>query len=187
MKGEVKAVARWTRLDGAGDDTCKLVREPEGWMLLGHARFTEGGSETRLDYLVRCDRDWLSQSADVTGTRGGVAVGWRLAKSPEGWQVNGRSIADSAQCHDVDLGFTPATNLLPVRRLGLMAGHPQEVAALWLRWPEARAEVLEQTYARRDHRTVDYASPGFAAALEIHPSGFVTAYPGGWEGEVHAP
>lgn len=186
MKGTVKARATWDALDRPGGDTCRLIAEPDGWMLVGHAWFRDDGIDARLDYVVRCDRDWLSHSADVTGTVSGEAVGWRLCRDAEGWRLNGASVANSAGCHDVDLGFTPATNLLPVRRLGLQDGVAHRAEAVWLRVPEGRAEVLRQSYEREDHRHVRYRSPGYETRLEMHPSGFVTHYPDGWRGDVDA-
>ena len=34
---------------------------------IGHARFRGTGGETALDYIVRCDDDWLTLGADATG------------------------------------------------------------------------------------------------------------------------
>jgi hypothetical protein len=186
MKGALVAEAAWEALDRPGADTCRLWEEPEGWMLVGHVWFRDAGGEAILDYVVRCDRDWNSHSADVSGRVNGETVGWQIARNGERWRLNDAVVPGSECCSDVDLGFTPATNLLPIRRLDLACGQPREIRALWLRLPEGRAQVHPQVYERLADGRVRYASPGFSVDLDVHPSGFVTEYPEGWRGEVHA-
>nr|WP_281070707.1 putative glycolipid-binding domain-containing protein [Oceaniglobus trochenteri] len=180
------ATANWRRLDGQGDDKCRLVAEPEGYMLIGHARFVQAGVNAALDYVVRCDRHWHTTGADVTGTFGASALGWRFQRNGA-WTVNGTAVPGTDDCIDIDLGFTPATNLLPLRRLEATLDQPQAVTALWLSWPAGRVQPLSQRYHRIDAQTLRYGAPGFDADLVAHPSGFVTHYPTGWDGTVDAP
>jgi Putative glycolipid-binding len=44
-------------------------------------------------------------------------------------------------CVDVDLGFTPATNTLPIRRLGLEVGEAAGLAVAWLNGPRSVSNV----------------------------------------------
>jgi len=88
-----------------------------------------------------------------------------------------------AGCLDIDLAFSPSTNLLPIRRLKLRPGEAAEVRAAWLRFPEFVLEPLEQMYRRLDAWTYRYESGGgaFVATLRTNTAGFVTSYPGLWE------
>jgi len=178
------AFAAWRRLDCVGEETCRLLHAPSGWMLAGHARFNDGHRLAALDYVVRCSTDWVTQSADISGLIGGDSVGWHITHDPGGWAMNGRPHPELAKCTDIDLGFTPATNLLPIRRLDPPPGEDVAVTAARFRWPEADLARLDQTYHRRDAQTVTYLSPGFSADLTVHPTGFVTHYPGLCDGEV---
>jgi hypothetical protein len=88
-------------------------------------------------------------------------------------------------CIDLDLNFSPSTNLLPIRRLNLAVGDEAQVRAAWLRFPSFELEPLFQTYRRIDESTYRYlSSTGFAADLEVSSVGFVTNYPGIWEVEA---
>ena len=180
---ETVAMAHWRRLDREGTDRCTLTRVENGWMLTGQAVWQEDG-EVSLTYAVRCGEDWESLSADVTGTWAGREINLRIACGSQGWEMNGTPQPTTRSCADLDLSFTPATNLLPLRRLQFNGGAPVPVDAAWLVPDLARMQRLEQTYARCGEGEVDYASPGFAARLGVHPSGFVTHYPGLWEGWV---
>ncbi len=84
---------------------------------------------------------------------------------------------------DVDLGFTPATNTLPIRRLTRAVGEAVDVTAAWVRFPELTVEPLPQRYVRLDERRYRYASSGgaFVAELEVDDLGLVVRYEGGWE------
>ena len=89
---------------------------------------------------------------------------------------------------DLDLSFTPATNLLPLRRLGLRVGQSAEVRSAWLEWPEIRLTELVQRYARRSDIEYHYESdlPGgelFRSTLRVQPEGWVLDYGGLWRAE----
>jgi hypothetical protein len=88
-----------------------------------------------------------------------------------------------AGCLDVDLAFTPATNILPLRRLDLAVGESREMTAAWVRFPELSVEPLAQRYTRLDERRVRYESRdgSFTAELEVDELGLVVSYPPLWE------
>jgi hypothetical protein len=89
-------------------------------------------------------------------------------------------------CVDVDLGFSPSTNLLPIRRLNLAIGSRASVRAAWVRFPELTLEVLEQAYTRVGESTYLYESAGgtFRRELSVNALGFVLEYPDFWRAEA---
>jgi len=86
---------------------------------------------------------------------------------------------------DLDLHFSPSTNLLPIRRLNLSIGEQAQVKAAWLRFPEFTLEPLEQMYRRVDDVIYHYESAGgkFVAELKVNAVGLVTLYPKVWAAE----
>jgi len=88
-----------------------------------------------------------------------------------------------AGCLDVDLAFTPATNILPLRRLRLAVGESREMTAAWVRFPDLSVEPLAQRYTRLDEGRVRYESRdgAFTAELEVDELGLVERYPPLWE------
>lgn len=181
MTGRAIATAEWRPVEGPGDDLCRLVQHPAGWMLIGHARFPCGPAWAALDYVLRCDAAWRTLSADISGLRGEEEVALHILRRGDDWHLNGASQPGLAGAVDLDLGFTPATNLLPLRRMG---GDVLPVTAAWLPWPDCGLKRLEQRYERLGGGRVSYASPQLRTVLTVHPSGFVTDYPGFWRGEV---
>lgn len=129
-----------------------------------------------------CDGAWRTTSARVTGWLDATAIDIRIeVDASRRWTLNGRDCPGVQGSDDVDLSFTPATNLLPIRRLGLDVGARAAVRAAWLRFPELTLEPLEQTYERQAQARYRYQSGTFAATLDTDASGFVTHYAGLWQ------
>lgn len=169
------AALTWRRLDQPGGDTCALMRAPGGWVLDGTAWF----AETRLTYRVECSEDWSTKRATVTGQVDGRDVAWEITRAPV-WQINGTPVDGLEVARDIDLSFTPATNLMPLRRLPESGA--MQVQAAWFLWPDATLQPLDQSYQRLDGGQVQYRSQqtGFEATLTVNSAGFVTEYPGLW-------
>lgn len=181
MSGATVATARWRRLDCEGEDKCRLARLDEGWMLVGHARFRSNGAWSALDYVVRCGPDWLTTSADVTGTHAGRDVALRFVRDGATWRCGADPVPEVAGAEDIDLGFSPATNLMPIRRLPDV-GRITPTAA-WLSDPGGPLLPLDQSYTRERGGLVFYAArqTGFSAHLRVGVHGFIEHYPGLWE------
>jgi len=176
------ATAHWRRLEGEGTDRCTLAQLDHGWLLSGQAIWRDSGAETALNYVIRCDREWRSLSAEVSGSGPEGDIAMLLTRAEGGWQLNGALQSGTEACDDIDLCFTPATNTMPLRRL---AGAPAlPVVAAWLVPDLSALHPLAQTYSTRAPHQAQYASPGFEADLAVHPSGFVTRYGVLWEGWV---
>ena len=84
---------------------------------------------------------------------------------------------------DIDLGFTPATNLLAIRRLKLSVGEQAEAPAAWLALPSLKLSVLPQTYLRSTQLEYEYEAPsvGYKRRLRVSKLGVVEEYPGLFE------
>jgi hypothetical protein len=179
----------WRRLDLPGHDAAALFFVDGVWRLSGSAVFANDQEPCRLDYLALCDSKWQTLSTTVTGWIGRRPVDIEIVvDSQHQWRLKGRKHPQVAGCIDVDLNFSPATNLLPIRRLGLSEGQEAPVRAAWLRFPSLELEPLEQVYRRTGPRTYVYQSDGgrFVREIEVDEFGFVVRYPGLWEMEARA-
>jgi uncharacterized protein len=176
----------WRRLDEPGHDFCQLTSRGASWLLAGTAIFMHEQQPCRLDYEVICDSAWHTRSGRVTGQIGDAPVALEITvDSAQRWQLNGAAIPAVEGCIDFDLNFSPSTNLLSIRRMGLAIGAEAEVRAAWLHFPNFILEPLAQTYRRIGDATYFYTSLRFEyiADLQVDALGFVTDYPGLWRRE----
>ena len=176
----------WRRLDRPGHEAARLVSHGSRWHLAGTAVFAHDGQPCRLDYLIVCRPDWRTLSGKVTGWVGDQDVDVEIAVEPQGgWRLNETVVPEIAGCLDLDLNFSPSTNLLPIRRLNLAVGQEAEVRAAWLRFPSFHLEPLEQVYRRTGAGTYRYESAGgrFVRDIEVNEAGLVTLYPDFWRAE----
>ena len=173
----------WRRLDLPGHEAARLGPDGDGWRLSGAAVFLYDGEPVELHYRIQCDAAWRTIDTVIRGWVGGRSVQHRATAQDGVWHLDGATAPAVAGCIDVDLGFSPSTNLLPIRRLGLAVGESAEVRAAWLPFPALAFEPLPQVYTRLGETTYHYRSAGgrFERTLEVAPSGLVTAYPGLWE------
>jgi hypothetical protein len=177
----------WRRLDLPGHETARLEVLDDGWKLFGTAIFAYPHHPSRLDYVVICDAVWRTKSARVKGVIGSREIDVTLTvEANRRWYLGGTERTCVEGSIDIDLGFSPSTNLLPLRRLQLAVGDEAEVTAAWLSFPSFELEPLPQVYRRVTERTYRYESDGgsFIRTVEVNDTGFVTSYPGLWEVEA---
>lgn len=93
-----------------------------------------------------------------------------------GWSVDGVPRPDLFSCRDVDLGISPSTNTLPIRRLRTGVGDVVHLDAAWVRFPQMTVEVLSQTYERIGDSSYRYSSTNFQRNLEVDDDGVVVRY-----------
>src|SRR5688572_22396542 len=174
----------WRRMDTAGHDACRLSLSGGGSRLDGVATFQHEGEPACLVYEVDCDGAWRTRQGIVTGWIGTQEFDYTIKLQANGtWTVNGVAVAALDGCLDLDLGFTPATNLFQLKRVKLRVGQTADVPVAWFDLPVAALQPVHQRYERRTTTTYWYESPQFdyAALLQVNNAGFVEKYPGLWE------
>lgn len=177
----------WRRLDHPGHESALIFFADDAWHLQGAAVFLYHESACKLDYQIVCDSRWQTRSARVEGWVGSKMIESSVVVADDRrWVLNGRECPQVEGCVDVDLNFSPSTNLLPIRRLELSPGEQREVRAAWLRFPGFELEPLTQLYRRLDENTYRYESAGgkFVRELTVNKDGFVTNYPDLWQAEI---
>jgi len=171
----------WQWIDRPGHEASRLTRQGGGWLLAGTAAFAHEAKPCALTYAIECDAEWRTKRARVDGWVGERDIAIEIHVN-DGWWMNGSEVAAVRDCIDVDLNFSPSTNLLPIRRLNLRVGEEASVRAAWLRFPSFALEPLAQRYTRIDETHVRYQSiaSGFEALLTVDSDGMVNDYPGVW-------
>jgi hypothetical protein len=180
----------WRNLTEAGLERCELneyadrSRELRGTVLVNR-----GGDPIEARYSILIGEDWHTRSAIVE--IGGqekktitfspdAGARWNVKALPADMEIVW-DLAPGEHVVDIDLGFTPATNVLPICRLNLEVGQSHAVTACWLRYPELTIQILRQTYTRMESDRYLYQSPGFEAEVTVDEQGLPVDYIGYWE------
>jgi hypothetical protein len=168
----------WRRSDEIeADEFCTLSVRDAGLSLVGTLLGAESGLPIRIEYRLLADAGGLTTAAHVRQLRGFDQRALVLLRDAKGaWTLDGARASALRGCTDVDLGCSPSTNTLPIRRLRLEIGASKTIKAAWVRFPTLEVVKAAQTYTRLDELTYRYASGDFEAELTVDDAGLVTAY-----------
>lgn len=178
------AVVRWQDWQGHGLEHCVCREEAEGLVLEGVVVGTRHGAYGG-HYFVRADALFRTREVRVE-----YVSGPRLHIESDGdgnWRdmITGKALPSLNDCFDVDIGITPATNTLPIKRLKLSAQQSQEIVVAYIPLPDQiEGDFLPQRAEQRytclvpHHRyRYDGLFRAFTAELEIDETGLVLDYP----------
>lgn len=175
----------WRRIrDDQSLEQAQIIWTQTGPCITGTVLAADEGVPLRVDYRIECDEEWSTRLVDVDQSRAGKRSRLRLVQDRPGhWLKNNAEDDSLAGCTDVDLGITPSTNTLPIRRLAIPVGNRSEINAAWVRFPELDVTRTAQSYRRVSEREFVYENlqSGFRATIAVDDDGFVHQYDGVWK------
>jgi hypothetical protein len=168
----------WRRSDEVqADEHCTITLRESGMSLVGTVLGAEDGVPVRVEYRVLADGAGATTGVHVRDLRGFAGRQVTLARDTKGnWTLDGSAAKSLKGCVDVDLGCSPSTNTLPIRRLRLGVGATKTIQAAWVQFPSLEVVKSKQTYTRVDEFTYRYASGTFEAELVVDDDGVVAQY-----------
>lgn len=174
----------WRRTtDNLSLEQAQLNWSATGPHIAGMVLAAHDANPLRVEYRIDCDEGWQTRRAQILQCLSGVYKRLCLERDQDGrWRTNGQLDETLAGCTDVDLGITPSTNTLPIRRLAMRAGAVSEVKAAWVRFPELVVAEVHQSYERVSAKEYIYRNlnSGFTAPITLDPDGLVREYGSVW-------
>lgn len=182
--GLIQRSVCWTDWDGNGLERCVLSQDDRQLILEGVVAGTRGGTYGAY-YSVRTDALFRTREVLVK-----YIGGRTLHVSADGdghWHdiLGNRPVASLDGCFDIDIGVTPATNMLAIKRLGLAPQASQHIVAAYVPLPSQIEDdfvprPVQQRYscliADRLYR-YEGLFRGFCAELAVDDAGLVIDYP----------
>jgi hypothetical protein len=173
----------WQWMQGPSLEHFELFRVRTGWTMHGTIIALGQKGPAIAEYTIRCDNAWRTRNANISLRDDFGVRSLRVKLDRKGWFENGRHKRSLAACTDLDLGWSPSTNTIAIRRLKLSVGArsgPQTAA--WVCFPELTVEPLPQEYERLDKCNYRYTSRGgaFRAGIHVDTNGLVIEYEGFW-------
>ncbi len=153
-------------------------------------------SPYRLEYQLSTVRAFVTARLEVRARGAGWQRSIDLTRDEQGsWHCGaeangdpgielappGGRMEDVHGALDCDLGLSPLTNFMPIRRERLLnGGEPRELLMAWVSVPDLEVHRSEQRYEPVDARTVRYVGRhrSFVGELTCDADGFVILYPG---------
>ena len=173
----------WQWSQGTGLERFELRRSDDEWILQGTVLTVTDNKAAEAGYEIACDSSWRTKRARISLRD---ASGERVLdiRAENGrWYENGHLNEAVNDAVDIDLGWSPSTNTLPIRRLQLDVGQSSGViTAAWVRFPELTLQPLAQEYLRTSQNQYRYSSRGgaFVARISVDEDGVVLDYAGYW-------
>ena len=197
----VERLVIWSGLDGARWEAAHLV--------LTHYGVTARGTQIavdpipyNLDYRLEAPDNFVTRLLDIRVRGAGWSRSLTLRHDGAGsWDWNSKEegevkldpaggdlalateLSDAVDC---DLGLSPVTNLMPIRRHKLNVNDgAADIVVAWVSVPDLKLYVYAQRYEsihrRGERATVRFIdrglSEGFVADLELDGDGLVEVYP----------
>lgn len=183
-EGNLVRCVAWRRLDGTGSEACRLFQSARGHTLRGVVAGLLADAPLIARYAVHCTPSWDVRSTNVHVEHQGISRSIAIGRDERGvWRINGEESPALSGLRDIDLGVTPSTNTLPIRRLELRPGNEAKLTAAWVHFPELTVRPLEQTYRNLGGGRYQYESRGgdFTADVAVDDQGLVIRYGDLWE------
>jgi hypothetical protein len=168
----------WKRLDTPGSEYFTLSQTPDGWELAGTVVVTLDDEPVLVQYTVQCASNWDTREVDVVTESGSRSRRLHLRADGGRWASDEGALASIHTSIDVDLGVTPSTNTLPIRRVELEVGQHADLVVAWIRFPDLSVSRSDQRYTRLAETVYRYESGTFRRDIEVDDLGLVTTYPG---------
>lgn len=173
----------WRKLPNSGLEFCQFALEHE-ISFRGEVIINNEINPIYVSYLVECDIEGNTKSAEILQrTEDGEARIYLHRDNKNRWYKNDIEIKEVFGLLDIDIGVTPSTNILPIRRLKLELGESKELSAVWVRFPELSIHALEQKYTRIQKDLYLYESivSGYKAEIKVDHNCIVQSYESEWE------
>jgi uncharacterized protein len=180
----------WLSLEDPGAEYVTLWQLPDGYRAQGRMAGVYEGQPARASYRLELDAGWRVRRLAAAWVAPDATHRLRLHRDAAGaWHDQNGPRPDLAGCVDVDMVWTPLTNTLPIRRLGLAAGEHREISVAYITPPALTVAPDGQRYTRLGpyRWRFDSLDSAFTAEITVDGDGLVIDYStlfrraGSWE------
>lgn len=176
----------WTRTDVAGAE--HVMFDDRHGLVANGVQIAVDPVPYTCRYELHTDESWATTRFTATVEGAGWLRTVRMERAAGRWRVT-TAEQGSMDTHepgiedpdllegvlDVDLGGSPLTNSLPLKRLGFASA---TVSTAWVLPPSLAVVRDRQTYTVLSKNRVRYTSDSFETDVEFDDDGYVRDYPG---------
>ena len=165
----------WVRQDAPGNDACRFAAAEGGYLI--------DGSSTDADWNILRYRVRARDDGTTRRVRIGAKSRIFIRRAPDDtWILNGTPVPAVTGAKDIDLGFTPATLTLPIRRLNLGVGDEDKILVASLDLEKEWLTPLHLVFRRtaNDNYECFETETGITSHLSVDAQGIVRTHTGHW-------
>jgi uncharacterized protein len=180
---QVVCAGLWQWVQSPGLERFEFSRAGDEWLFRGTILTMSHNAPAETKYEIACDRSFKTKHANISLLDSNGERSLKIETQNGRWFENGRENQAVKGAVDIDLGWSPSTNTLPIKRLKMEIGQTSgEIVAAWVRFPELTLQPLPQEYLRLAERQYRYSSRGgaFVAKLTVDNHDVVVDYEGFW-------
>jgi len=184
LNSQLVCAGLWQWLQGTGLERFEFVRASDEWIFRGTILTLASDAAAEARYEIACDSLFQTRRVNIYLRDSSSERSLKIDTQNGHWFEDGRENQTVKGAVDIDLGWSPSTNTLPIRRLKLKVGEASGgFIAAWVRFPELTLQPLQQEYTRVAHRQYRYSSRGgaFEANLLVDDNDLVLDYEGFWQ------
>ena len=137
----------------------------------------------KITYNMELSSSWIVKKCQMEIEKNGSKTSLIVEHDKEkDWYINNNRQELFKSCTDLDLGFTPFTNTIPIHRLSLKIKESSTINALWVQFPSFEIKPFTQKYTRIGEKKYLYETlTGFKAELKTNEFNFVEDYSPYWK------
>jgi uncharacterized protein len=180
---QVVCAGLWQWVQSPGLERFEFSRAGDEWLFRGTILTMSHNAPAEAKYEIASDRSFKTKRANISLLDSNGERSLKIETQNGRWFENGRENQAVKGAVDIDLGWSPSTNTLPIKRLKMEMGQTSgEFVAAWVRFPELTLQPLPQEYLRLAERQYRYSSRGgaFVAKLTVDNHDVVVDYEGFW-------
>src|SRR5258708_24901665 len=174
----------WQWLQSPGLERFEFIRTGDEWIFRGTILTLAHDAAVEARYEIVCDSLFQTRRVNIHLRDSSSERSLKIDAQNGHWFEDGRENHTISGAVDIDLGWSPSTNTLPIKRLKLAIGQTSgEFIAAWVRFPELPLQPLLQEYLRLADRQYRYSSRGgaFVANLVVDDNDLVLDYEEFWQ------
>jgi hypothetical protein len=184
LNSQLICAGLWQWVQSPGLERFEFLRSSDEWVFRGTILTLADDAPVEARYEITCDRLFRTRRANISLLDSSGQRSLKIEAQNGRWVENGRENQAVKGALDIDLGWSPSTNTLPIKRLKLEVGQSSsEFIAAWVRFPDLTLQPLPQEYLRLAGRQYRYSSRdgAFVAKLIVDDDDLVVDYEGFWQ------
>lgn len=172
----------WRRFDEHGEERAGFACEGDVCGAEGVGAVAINGSGLVFQYRIELDSSWAVRRAGIVTRLGADEFTLMLERHDDGaWSVGGVRAPQFDGAEEIEFAFSPVTESITVKHLGLGVGETRSVRTIVVTEPELMVEAHEHRYRRLDETHYEYESDRERVVLTVDDDGLVIEHPGMFE------